>query len=72
MLAETDLSWQLRGPYSLTLQVVGTRILALIDGNEIFDVRDSFNRLTGVGTALICEQGRVSAGSVYVSPATAD
>lgn len=69
ILAESDFSWQFRNTYALTLQVVGTRIQAWIDGKPLFDVHDSGDPLTGGGVALICEEGRMATDAVTVKPA---
>jgi len=69
ILAEADFLWQLRGTYSLTLQVVGRRIQAWIDDKHLFDVHDNSDPLTGGAVALICEQGRMATDAVTVKPA---
>ena len=68
VLAEADFSWQFRGTYALTLQVVGRRIQAWIDDKHLFDVHDSGDPRTGGGIALICEQGRMATDAVTVRP----
>ena len=69
VLSEADFSWQFRGTYTLSLQVIGTRILASIDGNRLFDMHDYDDPLTGGGVALVCEEGRMGSNEVTVKPA---
>ena len=69
ILAESDFPWQFGNTYLLTMQVIGTRIQAWIDGKPLFDVHDSADLLTGGGVALICEEGRMATDAVTVRPA---
>ncbi|HKC73738.1 MAG TPA: ADP-ribosylglycohydrolase family protein, partial [Chloroflexota bacterium] len=68
VLAETDVAWQCGGTYNLSLQVMGHRLQAWIDGRLLFDVENTERPLTGGGVALICEEGRMSSDAVTVRP----
>ncbi len=54
--------------YAFSLEVVGNRIKASIDGRSIFDTVDSQEPLEGGGVALVCTQGSLSANEVRVEP----
>jgi hypothetical protein len=69
VLAETDFRWYLGGTYQLSLQVVGKRLTASVDGQTLFEVEDNSHPLTGGGVALICEEGRMASEEVIVQPA---
>lgn len=66
VLAEIDFPWELGRPYSLSLEVEGSRLRALVDGRELFDLRDEESPLSGGGTALLCEEGCVSTPGVRI------
>ena len=68
VLAETDFPWEFGGTYDLSLEVVGTRLRAWIDGQQLFEVDDTDRPLTGGGVALICEEGRTATHVVKVQP----
>jgi len=68
VLAEMVIAWQLDRTYDLSLQVVGTRLLARIDGVAVCDVEDTDRPLTGGGVALLCTQGCVDCDAVTVQP----
>lgn len=68
VLAEMDFPWTFGGTYQLSLQVVGTRIRAAIDGVVLFEVEDTGQPLVGGGVSLIATEGRLSAGTVFVHP----
>jgi hypothetical protein len=65
--ATVPLSWQ--RPYALTLDVTGPRVRAWLNGAELFDVTDADGPLPGGGVALVCKEGRLTAGTVTVRPA---
>ncbi|GCE17718.1 ADP-ribosylglycohydrolase family protein [Dictyobacter kobayashii] len=67
-LAETNFAWELDRRYTLGLQVHGTYIEALIDGQQLFEVHDQRAPLLGGGIGLICEVGRLECDSVSVQP----
>jgi len=69
VLAERPFTWEQGNAYAFSLQVVGTRIQAWIDGQMLFDVTDADRSLTGGGIALICEEGRIASYEVTVQPA---
>ena len=69
VLAEAAFPWVMGQTYELSLQVVGTRIQASIDGALLFDVEDNTRPLDGGGIALIATEGRLSADAVRVQPA---
>ena len=68
VLAEADFAWEFGGTYDLSLEVVGTRLRAWIDGQQLFEVADTDRPLTGGGVALICEEGRTATETVTVRP----
>ncbi len=68
VLAETDFSWQLGTMHELSLQVVGNRITALVDGKTMFEVEAHERPLSGGAIALVCEEGHVAFNDVRVGP----
>ena len=70
VLAETAFPWASGSTYQMSLQVVGARLRAAIDGTILFDVEDAHRPLAGGGVALIANEGRLSAGTVFVHPPT--
>ena len=68
VLAEADFAWQLGTDYQFSLEVVGNRIKASIDGNVLFEIEDSERPLDGGGIALVCEDGHIVANDVRVQP----
>lgn len=68
VLAEAPFSWEVRHPYTLTLEVTGERIRAEIDDTQIFDVVDQDHPLPGGGVGLVCEEGHISSDVVTVAP----
>jgi hypothetical protein len=70
ILAETAFPWTFGATYRMSLQVVGTRIRAAIDGKILFEVDDTEQPLKGGGVALIATEGRLSAETVFVRPPT--
>ena len=68
VLAEAPFSWEVRHPYTLTLEVTGDRIRAEIDDTQIFDVVDQDHPLPGGGVSLVCEEGHISSDVVTVAP----
>ena len=53
VLAETAFPWTFGRTYQMSLQVVGARLRAAIDGTILFDVEDTDRPLAGGGVALI-------------------
>jgi len=70
VLAVADFSWELDGAYDLSLEVVGARIRAWIDGKQFFEVSDTDRPLTGGAVGLVCEEGRTATETVRVQPAS--
>ncbi|MCC6804322.1 MAG: ADP-ribosylglycohydrolase family protein [Anaerolineae bacterium] len=68
-LAEAPFNWEINQPYQLTLQVTGDRLQAWIDGQALFDVRDTTDPLPGGGVGLVCADGSIMCDSVSVKPA---
>ena len=66
ILAEADFAWTYDQPYQLTLRVVGDRIIASVNGTQLFDVVDQDRPLTAGGIALVIDEGRLSAADVTV------
>ena len=69
VLAETDFPWEFDETHDLSLEVVGTRLRAWIDGQQLFEVNDTNWPLTGGAVALVCEEGRTATEAVTVGPA---
>lgn len=69
VLAHRDYAWEFGKPYQLSLQVIGTRIRAWVDGELVFEVEDTDRPLTGGAVALVCEEGRMATDAVIVEPA---
>ncbi len=59
VLAETDFAWTRDQTYELTLQVSGPRLLASVNGRQLFDVADEHASLASGGVALLCTEGAV-------------
>ena len=68
LLAEADYAWQFGETHDLSLEVVGSRLRAWIDGRQLFEVEDTDRPLTGGAVALICEEGRTASQAVKVQP----
>jgi ADP-ribosylglycohydrolase len=68
VLGEADLPWEPDRPYTLSIEVIGFRLRAWIDGHLLFDVEDFDHPLLGGGVALLCEEGRVSTDTVTIRP----
>jgi ADP-ribosylglycohydrolase len=68
-LAEAPFTWEVGRAYTLELEVIGARLRASIDGAALFDVTDAERPLLDGAIALVCEEGRMAAESVTVSPA---
>jgi hypothetical protein len=68
VLAESTLSWELDTPYTLRLQVQGTRLYAWVNDAPCLEAEDT--AFAGGGVALICEEGRIVADAVAVRPAS--
>lgn len=69
VLAETAFDWTFGEGYEFSLAVKGNRLLASINGKQLFDLTDDEPGLKGGGIALVCEEGRVGTHQVRVSPA---
>jgi len=69
VMAEADVDWQFGETHALSLEVVGTRLKAWIDDQEIFDAEDTDHPLDGGAVALVCEGGRTATRAVRVCPA---
>jgi ADP-ribosylglycohydrolase len=53
---------------AFSLQAIGDRITASIDGQVLFDVVDRQEPLEGGGIALVCTEGSISTNEVRVEP----
>ena len=67
-MSEIDFPWQYDKTYELGLCVIGTRLVATVDGKRVFDVMDPDLQLTSGGVALVIDEGRMDVGSVHVRP----
>jgi ADP-ribosylglycohydrolase len=72
VLAEKSFSWDFDVTYELSLKVLGNRLRASIDGEEIFDVEEDDLPLTDGAVALVCEEGRTEGEVVRVRPLGVD
>ncbi len=68
VLAEADVSWSFWESAELALEVVGNRLCAFVNGQQIFDMQDD-DPLAGGAVALVCHAGTISSGPVRVVPA---
>jgi hypothetical protein len=66
VLAERAFAWEFGQPYHLQITMLGSQILASVDGTMSFTVEDSDRPLSGGGVALVCEEGRISTDEVAV------
>ena len=69
VLAEQAFAWELGRSYNLQITATGQQILASLNGELLFEVKDLEGPLAGGGIALICEEGRVGTNEVRVRPA---
>lgn len=67
ILAQSSWPWELYRTYSLCLAVKGTRMIARVDGQTVFDLEDT-SLLTGGAIALLVEEGRIGCDQVTVKP----
>ena len=68
VLAEADFPWQFDVTYELGLEVRSNRLLASIDGEDIFEVEDEDRPLVGGAVAFVCEEGRMESDVIRVQP----
>ncbi len=68
VLAEQDFPWAFDETHDLSLEVVGTRLRAWVDGEQVFDVHDTERPLAGGAVALVCQEGRTATETVRVQP----
>ena len=69
VLASAPLGWELGRTHQCSLEVVGTRLRATVDGGGLFDVEDPDSRLTSGAVGLVVDDGRVGCRTVTVGPA---
>jgi hypothetical protein len=68
ILGEVNFPWQPETDYLLQLDVQGTHLMARIDGQILFDLRDHENPLISGAIALVCAEGRLATESVSIAP----
>jgi ADP-ribosylglycohydrolase len=69
ILATDRFGWELDRPYAVELRLRGTEIQALIDGKEMFLVRDEDGQpLRGGAIGLVVDTGSIATQAVHVSP----
>ncbi len=68
VLAEMDFAWEFGETHTLSLEVVGTRLRAWIDDQQVFEVNDVDRPLASGAVALVCEEGRTATQVVTVRP----
>lgn len=66
VLAEADYAWQPDGTYELSLTTRGERLTSEINGQPLFDVRDTDHPLTSGAVALVIEEGRLDCDAVTI------
>ena len=69
VLAQKEFPWSTDAEYDLSLKVVGNRLTAAIDGEEVFDLEDDDRPLAAGAIALVSEEGRLDVDVVRVRPA---
>ncbi len=69
VLADAPFEWKLDGTYELSLTTHGDRLMAAVDGKQLFDVRDPNRPLQTGSIALLIEEGRLDCNEVAVAPA---
>ena len=68
ILADAPFEWELDGTYELSLTTQGDRLVAAVDGKQLFDLRDDVRPLLSGAIALMMEEGRLDCNEVAVSP----
>jgi ADP-ribosylglycohydrolase len=68
-LAESKFNWQFGETYQLTLTVIGTRIIAHVNQEQVFDLEDDDVPLLEGGIALVCTEGRTATNQISICPA---
>lgn len=68
VLAEAPRVWELDRTYHLTLRAHGSRLTAIMDGDQVFDVEDADRPLASGGIGLVADEGRVDVAEVSVRP----
>jgi ADP-ribosylglycohydrolase len=68
VLAEAAFPWQFDVTYELGLEVRDNRLLASIDGEDIFEVEDDDRPLMSGAVAFVCEEGRMESDVIRVQP----
>jgi ADP-ribosylglycohydrolase len=69
ILTEAAMTVKWETTYALRLEVIGTRLLASIDGEPFFTVEDTHQPLISGAVAMLCQEGRAAVGAVTVEPA---
>jgi hypothetical protein len=72
LLAEVPFTWHWHQRYDFTLQVLGTLVSGLLNGNELIRYNDSETPLRDGGIALICEEGLIMTDEVSVTGRNAE
>ena len=68
VLAEVPFVWHFGREHLLRLEVRGTNLRCLVDGEMIFEVEDPDRSLDGGAIALVCEEGSLVCDAVAVKP----
>jgi ADP-ribosylglycohydrolase len=66
VLAQAPMRWELGRPYSMSVEVAGSRLSASVDGVAILSADDPDSPLETGGIGLLCENGRVGCDAVRV------
>ncbi len=69
-LAEAPLTMEFGRTYTMSLEVIGQRLVGQIDGEVLFDLVDPEPALDGGAVALVVEEGRSRYDGVKISPAS--
>lgn len=68
-LAEAPFAWSLDTPYTLSLTVIGNRLVGVIDGVEVLQAADEHDPLVSGGVGLVVSDGTLGCDAVSVRPA---
>jgi hypothetical protein len=66
-LAETAFAWSRDQAYTLALRVTGTRLVASVNEQPVFDLVDEDRPLSSGGVALLCTEGSVVVNAAAIA-----
>jgi hypothetical protein len=65
-MGEKEFGWETQRSYRLKMRVTGNRIIAWVDDQLQFEVRDENKPLLGGGVAYVVDQGHISSQAMSV------